>query len=392
MSGWEKCGHGLTSRPRRVPLEAFLDQLLLLFQSPPRSSGALHAGTLPLRYCSTGFACRTPFGGLPVPGHVAGLVAVEVQVALQAHVSRSAWVELAASLHVRVMWSVHTHTFNGVPNNHHNNNHHHNHNHHNHKAQTGCVGVFFSCCPMDESCMQPTAGVARRRRERRLRMHWRHEQLYGPGCSDAQRADQGKGGSGGRGGGRAAGKAGDSTVASAMSSFWLLMSPVLQMVEQPVDASPLAFFEEAEANDLEVEYMKLVRGRLPQVCSSGCRRSCGGGTCSARRVVGGRRRGGRSVFPRSLVHWLVPGFYALLGFTVGYKVPASVPEAFLGRIPHSFYVMVVLALYASGNLDFLRTTGTWHPPLFGACHAGGTQENLEFFWDTTTQYSTTLCI
>ena len=25
--------------------------------------------------------------------------------------------------------------------------------------------------------MQPTAGVARRRRERRLRMHWRHEQL-----------------------------------------------------------------------------------------------------------------------------------------------------------------------------------------------------------------------
>ena len=35
----------------------------------------------------------------------------------------------------------------------------------------------FSCCPMDESSVQPTAGVARRRRERRLRMHWRHEQL-----------------------------------------------------------------------------------------------------------------------------------------------------------------------------------------------------------------------
>ena len=33
----------------------------------------------------------------------------------QAHVSRSAWVELAASLHVRVMRSVHTHAFNGVP-------------------------------------------------------------------------------------------------------------------------------------------------------------------------------------------------------------------------------------------------------------------------------------
>ena len=34
--------------------------------------------------------------------------------------------------------------------------------------------------------------------------------------------------------------------------------PVLQMVEQPVDASALAFLEEIEANDLEDEYMKLV--------------------------------------------------------------------------------------------------------------------------------------
>ena len=35
--------------------------------------------------------------------------------------------------------------------------------------------------------------------------------------------------------------------------------PVLQMAEQPVDASALAFLEEAEANDLEVGYMELVR-------------------------------------------------------------------------------------------------------------------------------------
>ena len=34
--------------------------------------------------------------------------------------------------------------------------------------------------------------------------------------------------------------------------------PVLHMVEQPVDASALAFLEEIEANDLEDEYMKLV--------------------------------------------------------------------------------------------------------------------------------------
>ena len=65
----------------RVPLAPFLDQLLLLFHYPPRSSGALLAGTLPLRYCSAKFASRTPVWALPVPGHVAGLITVEDQVA-----------------------------------------------------------------------------------------------------------------------------------------------------------------------------------------------------------------------------------------------------------------------------------------------------------------------
>ena len=40
--------------------------------------------------------------------------------------------------------------------------------------------------------------------------------------------------------------------------------PVLQMVEQPVDASALAFLEEAEAKDLEVEYMELARSGFSQ--------------------------------------------------------------------------------------------------------------------------------
>ena len=64
---WENCGHGLNSRPRESASGAFLDQLLLLFQYPPRSSRALLDGTpssaLPLRYCSTGFACSFPFFG-----------------------------------------------------------------------------------------------------------------------------------------------------------------------------------------------------------------------------------------------------------------------------------------------------------------------------------------
>ena len=78
--GWERCSHGLTSRPRESASGAFLDQLLLLFQKP-RSSRALLAGTHPLRYCSTRFARGVLFWTLPVPGHVAWLITAEVQFA-----------------------------------------------------------------------------------------------------------------------------------------------------------------------------------------------------------------------------------------------------------------------------------------------------------------------
>ena len=79
--GWERCSHGLTSRPRESASASFLDQLLLLFHYPSVSSRALLAGTLPLRYCSFKFAAKTPFWVLPVPGHVSGLVTVHDQAA-----------------------------------------------------------------------------------------------------------------------------------------------------------------------------------------------------------------------------------------------------------------------------------------------------------------------
>ena len=47
--GWERCSHGLTSRPQEGASGPFLDQLLLLFHYPPRSSGALLTCSLPLR-------------------------------------------------------------------------------------------------------------------------------------------------------------------------------------------------------------------------------------------------------------------------------------------------------------------------------------------------------
>ena len=72
--GWEKCGHGLTSRPRESSSEPFLNEFLRLFHCPPGSARAFPAGTLPLRYCAARFACRASTWRLPVPGQVACLV------------------------------------------------------------------------------------------------------------------------------------------------------------------------------------------------------------------------------------------------------------------------------------------------------------------------------
>ena len=79
--GWERCSHGLTSRPQESASVPFLDQLLLLFHYLPRSSGALLTGSFPLRYCSARVASRTPFWALPVPGHDAGLITDGVRAA-----------------------------------------------------------------------------------------------------------------------------------------------------------------------------------------------------------------------------------------------------------------------------------------------------------------------
>ena len=50
-SGWEKCGHGLTSRPT----PDFLDSLLEVFGYPVGSGGLLLSGELPLRFSSGNF-------------------------------------------------------------------------------------------------------------------------------------------------------------------------------------------------------------------------------------------------------------------------------------------------------------------------------------------------
>ena len=50
--GWEKCGQGLTCRPRETSGEGFLDDVLQLFGYSVKSGAALLAGSLKLRYFS----------------------------------------------------------------------------------------------------------------------------------------------------------------------------------------------------------------------------------------------------------------------------------------------------------------------------------------------------
>ena len=66
----------------RVLLPLFWTSFYCFFHYPPGSTGALLAGSLPLRYCSSKFASGTPFWVLPVPGHGAGLVTVQGQAAV----------------------------------------------------------------------------------------------------------------------------------------------------------------------------------------------------------------------------------------------------------------------------------------------------------------------
>ena len=74
--GWERCGHGLTSRPLEASDAGFLDDLLFLFGYPIGSGQSLIDGSLRMRYCSANFSCKKPTWRLPQSGGVAALVAV----------------------------------------------------------------------------------------------------------------------------------------------------------------------------------------------------------------------------------------------------------------------------------------------------------------------------
>ena len=75
--GWEKCGHGLTSRPRETSHPGFLDSLLEVFGYPEASGGLLLSCELPLRFCSGNFALRKPSWGFSDFGGVQALLSAE---------------------------------------------------------------------------------------------------------------------------------------------------------------------------------------------------------------------------------------------------------------------------------------------------------------------------
>ena len=58
--GWERCGHGLTSRPLEASGVGFLDDLLFLFGYPIGSGQSLIDGSLRMRYCSANLARSLP--------------------------------------------------------------------------------------------------------------------------------------------------------------------------------------------------------------------------------------------------------------------------------------------------------------------------------------------
>ena len=59
--GWERCGHGLTSRPLEASDSGFLDDLLSLFGYSSGSGESLVDGSLRMRYCSTNFLQREAY-------------------------------------------------------------------------------------------------------------------------------------------------------------------------------------------------------------------------------------------------------------------------------------------------------------------------------------------
>ena len=72
--GWERSGHGLTSRPLETAGVCFLSCLLSGFGYPEGCGAAMLEGALPRRHCSARFAVRKPSWKLPLDKHVRTLL------------------------------------------------------------------------------------------------------------------------------------------------------------------------------------------------------------------------------------------------------------------------------------------------------------------------------
>ena len=96
-----------------------------------------------------------------------------------------------------------------------------------------------------------------------------------------------------------------------------------------------------------------------------------------------KRKKRKKRLPRAPRPRLVSGCTAW--FHSGYMFLSWSREALLRLIPHNFFVKVMLALYALGNLDFLRATGIWHP-LVRCLSRRRSTGKFGVSWETTARY------
>ena len=198
-----------------------------------------------------------------------------------------------------------------------------------------------------------------------------------------------------------------------------LDAPVLQMVEQPVDASALAFIKEQEEKaerkreaDLgEHVFCRIFRGRKKR--KKRLPRS------SPPRLVSGCCLRNTRARPRLLRNaWFYSGYMFLPRFRrflgtnstlflreVRSILAATCPHGFLqakmpgilvGMDQKDIYAatqrpLPLLALYALGKLAFLRATGIWLP-LVRCLSRRRSTGKLGVFWETTARYCTVSCV
>ena len=163
---------------------------------------------------------------------------------------------------------------------------------------------------------------------------------------------------------------------------------------------PLRWLSSRRPRTLEVEYMELVRAHFHDSPALVERMRVGRSSEERAPPKGSweeeeeeEEEASSSLSSSSTGVWVLPEEYTgsspaspqLLGSTMD-TCSCLGPAGFLGIIPRSFCVVVVLALYALGKLDFPQATGSWHPLVLCLSRWRRTGKvGVSVFWEFTTR-------